>query len=121
MLGKGGIRLGRCRGSAAAVGLEPVTTSGRPTQKAHRRPVGHRNRDRQEQTRLTITSTHAKSADIQAILANLASFLCSLETTAEQLTDAQRLRAILTRAFAQFMPATADPTAGLTTSFAEPG
>lgn len=55
------------------------------------------------QTRLTITSTHAKQSAIQAILTNLASFLATLKSTAEQLTDAQRLRAILTRAFAKFM------------------
>lgn len=55
------------------------------------------------QTRLTITSTHAKQSAIQPILTNLASFLATLKSTAEQLTDAQRLRAILTRAFAKFM------------------
>ena len=55
------------------------------------------------QTRLTITSTHAKAASIQAILTNLACFLNTLKTAAEQLTDAQRLRAILARAFAKFI------------------
>jgi len=63
------------------------------------------------QTRLTITSTHAKQAAIQAVLTRLAGFLSSLKATAEQLTDAQRLRAILARAFAKFMLATADPPA----------
>ncbi len=67
------------------------------------------------QTRLTITSTHAKASAIQAVLTNLAGFLNLLKTTAEQLTDAQRLRAILTRAFAKFMLANADPPAQLTT------
>lgn len=66
------------------------------------------------QTRLTITSTHAKQALIQAVLTNLANFLSLLKATAEQLTDAQRLRAILTRAFAKFMLATAGPPALLT-------
>lgn len=61
------------------------------------------------QTRLTITSTHAKQSAIQAILTNLASFLATLKSTAEQLTDAQRLRAILTRAFAKFMLTPPDP------------
>ena len=42
------------------------------------------------QTRLTITSTHAKQATIQAVLTNLADFLNVLKTTAEQLTDTQR-------------------------------
>lgn len=62
------------------------------------------------QTRLTITSTHAKQSAIQVILTNLASFLATLKSTAEQLTDAQRLRAILTRAFAKFMLTPPDPT-----------
>jgi len=61
------------------------------------------------QTRLTITSTHAKQSSIQSVLTNLAGFLASLKATAEQLTDAQRLRAILVRAFAKFMLATDDP------------
>lgn len=61
------------------------------------------------QTRLTITSTHAKQSAIQAVLTSLAGFLSSLKATAEQLTDAERLRAILTRAFAKFMLATGGP------------
>ncbi|MEK7075071.1 MAG: transposase [Patescibacteria group bacterium] len=65
------------------------------------------------QTRLTITSTHAKAAAIQAVLTSLAGFLGLLKAAAEQLTQAQRLRAILTRAFAKFMLATADPPAQL--------
>lgn len=66
------------------------------------------------QTRLTITSTHAKQAAIQTVLTSLAAFLSSLKSTAEQLTDAQRLRAILARAFAKFMLATASPPGMLT-------
>ncbi len=61
------------------------------------------------QTRLTITSTHAKQATIQAVLTSLAGFLATLKATAEQLTDTQRLHAILTRAFAKFMLSTANP------------
>lgn len=61
------------------------------------------------QTRLTITSTHAKQAKIQAVLVNLAVFLDHLKSTAKQLTGAQRLRVILNRAFAKFMPTTTDP------------
>ena len=61
------------------------------------------------QTRLTVTSTHAKQSAIQAILTNPASFLATLKSTAEQLTDAQRLRAILTRAFAKFMLTPPEP------------
>ena len=63
------------------------------------------------QTRLTITSTHAKQAAIQAVLTRVAGFLHSLKATAEQWTDAERLRAILTRAFAKFMLTTASPPA----------
>lgn len=61
------------------------------------------------QTRLTITSLHAKRSAIQAVLTNLAGFLRTLKATAEQWTDADRLRAILTRAFATFMRSTAGP------------
>lgn len=61
------------------------------------------------QTRLTITSTHAKQAAIQAVLTSLAGFLATLKATAEQFTEAQRLSAILHRAFAKFMRSTADP------------
>jgi hypothetical protein len=63
------------------------------------------------QTRLTITSLHARQSAIQAVLTNLVGFLSILKTTAEQWTDAQRLRAILARAFSKFMLATAGPPA----------
>lgn len=66
------------------------------------------------QTRLTITSTHAKQSTIQAVVTNLAAFLTALKATAEQWTDGQRLRAILERAFAQFMLTTAGPPVWLT-------
>jgi len=68
------------------------------------------------QTRLTITSTHAKQATIQALLTSLAGFLATLKATAEQLTEAQRLRPILTRAFAKFMLSTAGPPPQLASS-----
>lgn len=63
------------------------------------------------QTRLTITSLHAKRSAIQAVLTNVAGFLRTLKATAEQWTDADRLRAILTRAFATFLLPTAGPPA----------
>ena len=63
------------------------------------------------QTRLTITSLHAKQSAIQAVLTNLAGFLSARKATAEQWTDAERLRAMLTRAFAKFMLTTAAPPA----------
>ena len=62
-------------------------------------------------TRLTITSLHAKQAAIQAVLTSLAGFLSTLNATAEQWTDADRLRAIRARAFAKFMLTTTGPPA----------
>ena len=70
------------------------------------------------QTRLTITSLHAKRSAIQAVLTTVAGFLRTLKATAEQWTDADRLRAILTRAFAKFMFPTAGPPAWLATETA---
>ena len=83
-----------------AISSRPLLLHGVATQTSH---AG--------QTRLTITSTHARQASIQAVLTNLAAFLNRLKATAEQLTDAQRLRAIPTRAFAKFMLPTAAPPA----------
>jgi hypothetical protein len=51
------------------------------------------------QTCITITSTHAKSDKVQAVLQGLAAFLSRLKETAEQLTVAQRLSLIILRAF----------------------
>ncbi|MCP9443365.1 MAG: hypothetical protein NNA20_12350 [Nitrospira sp.] len=65
------------------------------------------------QTRLTITSLHAKRSAIQAVLTNVAGFLKTLKATAEQWTDAERLRAMLTRAFATFMLSPAGSSAFL--------
>jgi hypothetical protein len=63
---------------------------------------------------LTITSTQAKQPAVQAVLTRLAGFLRSLKAIAEQLTDTQRLCAILARAFVKFMLAAADPPGLLT-------
>ena len=65
---------------------------------------------RDEQTRLTITSTRAEQAKIQAVLVNLAKFLNQLKSTAKQLTGAQRLRQILSRTSAKLMLPTRDPS-----------
>jgi hypothetical protein len=62
-----------------------------------------------QQRRLSITSSHAKSPAVQACLASLAGFLRSLRETAEQLTPAQRLRAIMHRAFSKFLVALRTP------------
>ena len=55
------------------------------------------------------TVGQSRQLAIQAVLTSLAGFLSALKVTAEQWTDAERLRAILTRAFAKFMLATASP------------
>jgi hypothetical protein len=94
------VRLAQPHKHFEAISSRPLLLHGVATQTKH---AG--------QTRLTITSTHAKQSAIQAVLTNLAAFLASLKTTAEQFTDAQRLQAILARAFAKFMIATGDPPA----------
>ena len=100
------VRLAQPHKHFEAISSRPLLLHGVATQTQH---AG--------QKRLTITSTHAKQSRIQAVLTNLAGFLSSLKATAEQLTDAQRLRAILSRAFAKFMLATADPPIRLTPQF----
>ena len=100
------VRLAQPHKHFEAISSRPLLLHGVATQTQH---AG--------QKRLTITSTHAKQSRIQAVLTNLAGFLNSLKATAEQLTDAQRLRAILFRAFAKFMLATTDPPIRLTPQF----
>lgn len=92
------VRLAQPHKHFEAISSRPLLLHGVATQTKH---AG--------QTRLTITSTHAKQSAIQAVLTNLASFLASLKATAEQLTDTQRLQAILNRAFAKFLLSTGDP------------
>lgn len=53
----------------------------------------------QSQTTMTITSAHAKTEKIQRTLNQIALFLRKLRETAEQLTQADRWRLILSRAF----------------------
>ena len=101
------VRLAQPHKHFEAISSRPLLLHGVATQTQH---AG--------QKRLTITRTHAKPSHFQAVLTNLAGFLRSLKATAEQLTDAQRLRAILSRAFAKFMLATADPPIRLTPQFA---
>lgn len=100
------VRLAQPHKHFEAISSRPLLLHGVATQTQH---AG--------QKRLTITSTHAKQAVIQAVLTSLAGFLSSLKSAAEQLTDAQRLRAILTRAFAKFMLPTAGPPGLLTAQF----
>lgn len=89
------VRLAQPHKHFEAISSRPLLLHGVATQTRH---AG--------QTHLTITSMHAKQAAIQAVLTNLASFLNTLKSNAEQLSDAQRLKAILARAFAKFMLAT---------------
>jgi hypothetical protein len=62
-------------------------------------------------THLTITNLHAKQSALQAVLTSLAGFLSALKVPAEPWTDAERLRAILTREVATFMRTTSGPPA----------
>jgi hypothetical protein len=94
------VRLAQPHKHFEAISSRPLLLHGVATQTQH---AG--------QTHLTITSLHAKQAAIQAVLTSLAGFLSTLKATAEQWTDAERLRAILTRAFATFMLTTAGPPA----------
>ena len=55
------------------------------------------------QTRVTITSTHAKAERIRQVLRNLAAFFSYLRSTAEQLNWHQRWRMILSRIFVKFL------------------
>lgn len=101
------VRLAQPHKHFEAISSRPLLLHGVATQTRH---AG--------QIRMTITRTHAKQATIQAVLTNLAGFLNSLKATAEQLTSAQRLQAILVRAFAKFMLVGTDPPTSLAPQFA---
>jgi hypothetical protein len=55
------------------------------------------------QTTIEITSTHAKAAQIAAALTGVSSFFKRLKATAEQLTEAERWKLILSAAFRHFL------------------
>ena len=55
------------------------------------------------QTRLTITSTHARAETVRKILSGLSAFLRWLRSNAEQLDWAQRWRILLSRVFVHFL------------------
>jgi hypothetical protein len=57
----------------------------------------------QNQTTVTITGIHAKADKIQGALNQIAVFLLRLRETAEQLTQLDRWRLILSRAFAKLL------------------
>jgi hypothetical protein len=55
------------------------------------------------QTTVEITSTHAKASQIAAILTKVSGFLKRIKTIAEQLTQRERWKLILSAAFRQFL------------------
>ena len=55
------------------------------------------------QTTVEITSTHAKAAPIAEILTKVSAFLKRIKMTAEQLTQTERWKLILSAAFRQFL------------------
>lgn len=55
------------------------------------------------QTTVTITSSHAKKGKIQKVLKGLNHFLHTLKSGAEQLTQQERWRMILSKAFTKFL------------------
>jgi len=55
------------------------------------------------QTTVEITSTHAKASQIAEILTKVSGFLKRIKTTAEQLTQRERWKLILSAAFRQFL------------------
>ena len=52
---------------------------------------------------MEITSTHAKASQIAEILTKVSGFLKRIRTTAEQLTQRERWKLILSAAFRQFL------------------
>ena len=52
---------------------------------------------------MEITSTHAKAAQIAEALTKVSAFLKRIKATAEQLTQGQRWKLILSAAFRQFL------------------
>ena len=55
------------------------------------------------QKTITITSSHAKNAEVRKVLTAASTFLFKLKQTAEQLTDFQRWQIILSRIFVRFL------------------
>jgi hypothetical protein len=50
-----------------------------------------------------ITSTHAQASQIAEMLTKMSGFLMRIRTTAEQLTQSERWKVILSAAFRQFL------------------
>jgi len=86
------MRLGIPEKHAEAITSRPLALHGIARQTRHG-----------NQTTVEITSTHAKAAQIAAILTKVSGFLKRIKTTAEQLTQGDRWKLILSAAFRHFL------------------
>jgi hypothetical protein len=86
------MRLGIPEKHAEAITSRPLALHGIARQTRHG-----------NQTTVEITSTHAKASQIAGILTKVSGFLKRIKTTAEQLTEKERWKLILSAAFRQFL------------------
>jgi len=86
------MRLGIPEKHAEAITSRPLALHGIARQTRHG-----------NQTTVEITSTHAKASQIAGILTKVSGFLKRIKTTAEQLTQKERWKLILSAAFRQFL------------------
>jgi hypothetical protein len=86
------MRLGIPEKHAEAITSRPLALHGIARQTRHG-----------NQTTVEITSTHAKSSQIAEILTKVSGFLKRIKTAAEQLTQGERWKLILSAAFRQFL------------------
>jgi hypothetical protein len=86
------MRLGIPEKHAEAITSRPLALHGIARQTRHG-----------NQTTVEITSTHAKASQIAGILTKVSGFLKRIKTTAEQLTERERWKLILSAAFRQFL------------------
>ena len=86
------MRLGIPEKHAEAITSRPLALHGIARQTRHG-----------NQTTVEITSTHAKASQIAEILTKVSGFLKRIKTTAEQLTQGERWKLILSAAFRQFL------------------
>src|ERR1035437_3625110 len=86
------MRLGNSEKHAEAITSRPLALHGIARQTRHG-----------NQTTVEITSTHAKASQIAEILTKVSGFLKRIKATAEQLTQGERWKLILSAAFRQFL------------------
>ena len=86
------MRLGIPEKHAEAITSRPLALHGIARQTRHG-----------NQTTVEITSTHAKASQIAGILTKVSGFLKRIKTSAEQLTEKERWKLILSAAFRQFL------------------